>query len=212
MSDRAKRSFISVRSLRSDYPESFAYDGTERQFPAASNLTAFRRPGDPSMLRLDQQSWIDYPPPQRAESPVQLVQGWYYIIVGAWVALAIGSLQSPVCPLLNLSHFWMARIIGVIVVFVGLGLIYASKKKEPFSIAIGAPIFIALLISVFEVIAIVNDALPVTFILDTAMQAGFLIWWAVAIYKGEQLVRTNKRPVENNGDLAEVQRPITPSA
>jgi hypothetical protein len=147
------------------------------------------------MLRLDQQSWIDYPPPARTESPIQLIQGWYYILVGLWVAIGVGSLQSPVFPMQGLSQFWLARVIGILLALAGVGLVYASRQKASISFAIGAPIFLAVLIGLFEVVAMVNEALPTPFMLDTAMELGFLVWWAIAIYHGEELVRSKNEPV-----------------
>jgi hypothetical protein len=137
------------------------------------------------------QSLRDYPPPPRTESPIQLIQGWYYIFVGLWVALALGTLQSPVSPVLNLSHMWIVRGIGAGLALVGVGLIRASWRKDSISLAIGAPVALAVIIALSEVIAMANDVLPSTFLMDTGMEFGFLVWWAIAIYRGESLVRTN---------------------
>jgi len=140
------------------------------------------------------QSLRDYPPPPRSESPIQLLQGWYYVVVGLWVGIALGSFQSPISPVLDLSHMWVVRIVGTAFAIAGIGLIWASGQKESISLAIGGPFTMALLAGVAEVIALANDVLPTTFLLDAAMQFGFLVWWMVAIYKGESLVRSKPMP------------------
>lgn len=136
------------------------------------------------------QSLQDYPPPPRTESPIQLIQGWYYIFVGLWVALAIGTLQSPVSPVPHLSHMWIVRVMGAVLALVGVGLIHASRQKVSISLAIGVPVILAVLLTLCEFIAMANDVLPSTFLLDTGMEVGFLFWWAIAIYRGESLVHS----------------------
>jgi hypothetical protein len=131
----------------------------------------------------------DYPPPLRAESPVQLIQGWYYIFLGVLVALAIKTLQSPVSSGQDLSQLWIVRALGVGLALVGVGLIRASWRKESLSLAIGGPLTLAVLMALSEVIAMANDVLPTIFRIDTGMEFGFLVWWAFALYRGESLVR-----------------------
>jgi len=135
------------------------------------------------------QSLRDYPPPPRVEAPIQLLQGWYYLIAGLWVAAALGSFQSPVSPVMELNHMWFVRLLGVGLALAGVGLIYASRKKESISLAIGAPLTIAVFVSVAEIIALANDLLPATFLMDTGMELGFIFWWALALYHGTILTR-----------------------
>jgi hypothetical protein len=138
------------------------------------------------MLVAEERSLRDYPPPRRAEVPIQLIQGWYYLVVGLWVAIGITSLQSPSHSTLELSHMWIARAIGLVAAVVGIGLIIASRQKKAIFLASGGPIALAVLIIILEVIAMVTDLLPATFLLDTGMEFGFLIWWTFALY---QIVR-----------------------
>jgi hypothetical protein len=86
---------------------------------------------------------------------------------------------------------WIVRGIGAGLALVGVGLIRASWRKDSISLAIGAPVALAVIIALSEVIAMANDVLPSTFLMDTGMEFGFLVWWAIAIYRGESLVRTN---------------------
>jgi hypothetical protein len=135
------------------------------------------------MLVAEERSLRDYPPPRRAEAPIQLIQGWYYVVVGLWVAIGITSLQSPSHPTLDLGHIWIARAFGLVAAVVGIGLILASRQKKALFLASGGPIVLAVLIIILEVIAMVTDLLPTTFLLDTGVEFGFLIWWTFAMYQ-----------------------------
>jgi hypothetical protein len=151
------------------------------------------------MSTAEELSIRDYPPPARAESPVQLVQGWYYVVIGLWVAIGIASLQSPTQPTLNLTHFWIVRAIGAFMAVVGIGMIRASRQKESISLATGGPIALAVVLGLAEVVALANGLLPATFMMDTGMEFGFLVWWAVALYHGESLIRRPHSPVDGMG-------------
>jgi hypothetical protein len=135
------------------------------------------------MAVAEERSIRNYPPPRRAESPIQLIQGWYYVAIGLWVAIGLTSLQSPSHPTLDLSHMWIVRVIGLVAAVVGIGLIRASRQKQAIFLASGGPIALAVLIILLEVIAMVTDLLPTTFLLDTGMEFGFLIWWTFALYQ-----------------------------
>jgi hypothetical protein len=128
------------------------------------------------------QSLRDYPPPSRKESPIQLIQGWYYVVVGLWVALAIETLQSPTIPVLNLSHLWIVRVFGASLALVGIGLIYASKRKESIPSAVGGPMIVAVMVGLAEIVALANGVLPTTFLMDSFMELWFVVWWMVALY------------------------------
>jgi hypothetical protein len=132
------------------------------------------------------QSLRDYPPPVRSESPVQLFQGWYYIIVGLWVAFAIGTLQSPTLPVYNLSTMWFVRGIGLCLALAGVWLVRASRRRESVTLGTSGPITVALLIGVSETIAMANSVLPITFIMDTCMEFCFLVWWMLAARSGSK--------------------------
>jgi hypothetical protein len=151
------------------------------------------------MSAAEELSIRDYPPPARAESPIQLIQGWYYVVIGLWVAIGIAYLQSPTQPTLNLTHLWIVRGIGALVAVVGIGLIRASRQKESISLATGGAIALAVVLGLIEVVAMANGLLPATFMLDTGMEFGFLIWWMVALYYGESLIRRPHPPVDGMG-------------
>jgi hypothetical protein len=122
------------------------------------------------------------PPPPRPESPIQTVQGWYYLIAGLAVALGIATLQSVTGPRVDLPNLWIARVFGVVVACIGVGLIIAAKRTERVRAAIGGPMLLAAVLALINVIGMANGALPMTFLIDLAMEIGFITWWAFELY------------------------------
>ncbi len=134
------------------------------------------------MLVAEERSIRDYPAPRRIEAPIQLIQGCYWIVVGCWVAVAISSFQSSSHPTLDLSHMWIARLVGAVAALAGVGLIIASRQTRSIYLASGIAIGLAVFILVLEVVAMVMRLLPTTFLLDSGVEIGFLMWWAFAMY------------------------------
>jgi uncharacterized membrane protein YoaT (DUF817 family) len=130
----------------------------------------------------------DYPPPPRVESPIQLIQGWYYVLIGLLVAVGIGTMQSPTYPEMALARLWFVRCLGAAFALIGFGMIKASRRFEMKALTIWGPILIAVITGLCEVVAIANSQLPPTFLLDTGMEFGFVAWWVIAFYYGDAVV------------------------
>lgn len=125
---------------------------------------------------------INYPPTPRMESPVQFIQGWYYVIAGLWVAIGLSSLQSPAVQLVNLHHAWFIRLMGIVAVVIGVGLIAVSRWRRNYFLGTWAPIIFASVVTILNVVGMANAVLPSTFLVDLTMEIGFLVWWAVILY------------------------------
>jgi hypothetical protein len=125
---------------------------------------------------------INDPPPPRPESPIQLIQGWYYVIAGLAVAIALPTLQSITGPPVDLPNLWIVRAVAAAVACIGVAMIIASRRVERIRIAIGGPIVLAVILALLNVVGIANGALPMTFLLDIGMEIGFLAWWAFELY------------------------------
>ena len=122
------------------------------------------------------------PPPPRPESPIQLIHGWYYLIVGLWVAIGLSTLQTVAGPPRDIDHLWFVRVIGALVAAAGVGLIIASRRVEPIRAASGGAMGLALILALLEGAGMAAGTLPTTFLLDIGMQLGFLTWWVVDLY------------------------------
>jgi hypothetical protein len=136
-----------------------------------------------------QQSLKDYQPPPRAESPVLLLQGWYYVIAGLWAASGLSTLQAPTLPGFGFTQMWEIRVIGSVIALIGVVLIRASKRNESVAEVSFVAIATALVLGILELVLLLNDQLPMTFLIDAGMQLGFLFWWAVATILGEIFTR-----------------------
>lgn len=129
------------------------------------------------MLSAEGSSLRNYPPPQRPETPVQLLQGWYYLVGGLWVTIWITSLQSPTLPWIDLYHDWIVRIAGLCVAVVGVWLIYSSRRAKAPRGAILVSTFLSISLALSEAIALFNGVLPTTFLIEV----GFFVWWMFVI-------------------------------
>jgi len=122
------------------------------------------------------------PPPPRPESPIQFIQGCYYLIAGVGVAIGLTTLQSVTGPPTDLPHLWIARVLGAAVAAAGVGLIIASRRVDPIRIAVGGPMLLALVLTLINTLGVATGSLPKTFLLDIGMELGFLTWWACELY------------------------------
>src|SRR4051812_31674047 len=96
------------------------------------------------------------PPPPRPGSPIQTVQGWYYVIAGLAVALGLSTLQSATGRGVDLPHLWIARVVGALIACCGLGLIVAAGRVERYRVAVGGPMILALMLALIDVVGIAN--------------------------------------------------------
>jgi len=131
--------------------------------------------GDPGPRRND-------PPPPRPESPIQLIQGSYYLVAGLFVAIGLNALQSVAGPQRDVDHLWYVRLCGALVAAAGVGLIIASRRIGQIRAATGGAMGLALILALLEGAGLAAGILPMTFLLDIGMQLGFLAWWATDLY------------------------------
>jgi len=131
--------------------------------------------GDPGPRRND-------PPPPRSESPIQFIQGCYYLVVGLWVAIGLGTLQTVAGPQRDIDGLWFVRVIGAVVAAAGVGLIVASRRVEQVRAATGGAMGLALILALLEGAGMAAGTLPTTFLIDIGMQLGFLAWWVTDLY------------------------------
>ena len=109
---------------------------------------------------------------------VELVQGWYYVIVGVWVAIAPTYVPWPSMSghLSGLSHFWIYRTVGLATGVVGIVFILDRRRKPVPGFAglgLGWPLFVGLL----DAICVINSILPASYLMDLGMQVTFIICW-----------------------------------
>ena len=131
--------------------------------------------GDPGPRRND-------PPPPRPESPIQLIQGCYYLAAGLGVAIGLAGLQTVAGPQHDIGSLWFVRLIAAVVAAAGAGLIVASRRVEPVRAAAGGAMALALILALLEGAGLAAGILPTTFLLDIGMQLGFLAWWVTDLY------------------------------
>ncbi len=156
-------------------------------------------PYDPA-LAATEQSKTEYPPPPRSTSPIQAVQGGYYIVAGLLVACALGWLQSSVNQdRVNIANLWPIRICGVILALYGAGLIYASRQRPSLGWATWGAILVAILVTAVDVVCMTTGVFPLTFMVDVTLQLGFLLWWGLALAFGASMIYHPQRGINQVG-------------
>jgi hypothetical protein len=151
------------------------------------------------MPQLDPNRPDVYPPPPRRESPIQLFQGCYYVLVGLWVAIGLSTWQSPAAPVDALRYEWFVRLAAAIAAAIGIGLILVSRRRTPSFAGTWTGILTPLVIALVEVIGLALRQLPYTFLIELVLEVGFFAWWMVSLYWRPLSVMRPASPVEQMG-------------
>ena len=130
---------------------------------------------------------------------VELFQGWYYVLVGLWVAISPTSfpLQSIWGPIYDLDHYWVFRATACLTAGVGV-LFIIDRRNKPIVGTTGLGLGWPMIVGTLEVICVINGLLPAGYLLDLAMQVAFFSCWAYMT----QLVWRGNRLSQNSGKAA----------
>jgi hypothetical protein len=113
-----------------------------------------------------------------------LLQGACYLLSGAWALVHIESFQRVTG---QKTDLWLVKTVGLLLVGIGAGLILAAMRRQfdPALILIAMASAAALL--AIDVTYALKRVIPPIYLLDAAVEAAFLGWWAVCL-GGEELV------------------------
>jgi hypothetical protein len=128
---------------------------------------------------------------------VQVIQGAYYIISGLLVAFLVGTLQGPADHPQPGSNLWLVRIVALVAAGFGVALLISGLRKGRPFIGAGAGMIAALILLAQTSAGMALDVLPLTFLLDAAMELMFLVWWAATMISRveAEFSRMSPRPV-----------------
>lgn len=108
------------------------------------------------------------------------IQGTYYFITGLWPILHMTSFMAVTGPKFDL---WLVETVGVLVLFIGLGLLIAASKNEvsfPLSIIAAGS---ALGLLCIDIIYVWSGVISTIYLLDAFVELILLIAWVAYIYK-----------------------------
>lgn len=108
------------------------------------------------------------------------IHGTYYFISGLWPILHMTSFMAVTGPKLDL---WLVETVGVLVLFIGLGLLTAAQKNEvsfPLSIIAAGS---ALGLTCIDVIYVWLGVISPVYLLDAVIELILLTAWVAYIYK-----------------------------
>jgi energy-converting hydrogenase Eha subunit E len=107
-----------------------------------------------------------------------IAQGSYYLITGLWAIVHIESFQKITGPKIDL---WLVKTVGLLLAVIGTGLLLAAYRQQldPALILIAIGSAAALLI--IELVYVAKRTISRIYLLDAAVEAGLIAWWAVAV-------------------------------
>lgn len=121
-----------------------------------------------------------------------IIHGLYLLITGIWPIIHMESFVAITGPK---EDYWLVRTVGMLVFFIGLGLLIAGIKKHvPFSL-----IFIAggsaLGFILINVTYVWQGIIPWVYLLDVGIELVLLLSWIVLTYQsGEYELFHERQP------------------
>jgi hypothetical protein len=116
--------------------------------------------------------------PSKPAAALQMVQGGYYVLAGLLVALAVETITGPTDYPERPASLWPVRVVALAVAGLGVALI-ASGRTAAFTLPAWTGMWAALLLLLLTVVGMGMGVLPMTFLIDTALEALFLGCWVV---------------------------------
>jgi hypothetical protein len=122
---------------------------------------------------------------------VASVQGTVYLTTGAWPVLHLRSFEAITGPKVD---GWLVKTVGGLLVAVGIGELMAARRDtvsdEVAAIGAGAAMTLGSVAGIYAVRGRVRKV----YLLDTAMEAAFVIAWAVATRRARRSMRQSEAP------------------
>lgn len=107
------------------------------------------------------------------------IQGIYYLLTGVWPLVDIDSFMIVTGP----KHdIWLVRTVGALVIPIGLVLLIAAIRKEPFiqTVVLGAASAAAF--TAIDTVYAFNDVIRDIYLADAGAQVIFIAGWLVFVF------------------------------
>ena len=108
---------------------------------------------------------------------VALLQGSYYLITGLWAIVHIESFQKITGPKTDL---WLVKTVGLLLAVIGAGLLLAAYRQQLDPALIVIAVGSAAALIAIEVVYVAKRTISRIYLMDAAIEAGLIAWWAVA--------------------------------
>lgn len=119
-----------------------------------------------------------------------VIQGTYYMITGLWPLINIETFMMVTGPKRDL---WLVKTVGALVIPVGLVLLIAARRKEPFIQTIVLAVTSAIAFTVIDVVYSLNDTIWDIYLIDSAVQVVFIAGWIIfALANNDKLNKTKE--------------------
>jgi hypothetical protein len=107
---------------------------------------------------------------------VLALQGAYYLITGIWPLLSIETFEAVTGPK---TDDWLVQTVGVLAAVIGATLLVGATRRGPSREVLILSVLSILGFAAVDVVFVLRGAIGSIYLVDTAIQAVFLIWLGI---------------------------------
>jgi hypothetical protein len=107
-----------------------------------------------------------------------ILQGSYYLITGLWALVHIESFQKITGPK---TDIWLVKTVGLLLAVIGAALLLAAYRQQFDPALILTAMGSAAALMAIELVYVAKRTISRVYLLDAAVEAGLIAWWAVAV-------------------------------
>ncbi|RJQ65710.1 MAG: hypothetical protein C4519_27390 [Desulfobacteraceae bacterium] len=102
------------------------------------------------------------------------IQGLYYLVMGLWPVLNIGSFEEVTGPKTDL---WLVKTVGILIVVCGFVLVLSAYRRRIRLEVAFLGIGIALALIIIELVYVTIGTISPIYLLDAVVQALLIVGW-----------------------------------
>jgi hypothetical protein len=119
---------------------------------------------------------------------VAQVQGWFYLVTGAWPLVAGTSFQAVTG---FKTNFWLAQTVGLLLVVSGAAMLQAARKRRLTPEIMGLAAGQAAVLGVMDVYAVSQPGATGVYLLDVPVELALVVawirvWWLASSFAAAQ--------------------------
>lgn len=114
---------------------------------------------------------------------LSIVHGLYFLLAGIWPVIHMSSFIAVTGPKIDL---WLVRTVGMLVFFIGAGLLGAAAKKEITFPMILVIVGSSLSLMFIDVIYVWQNVISPIYLLDAIAELVLVTCWVVFLYQSEE--------------------------
>lgn len=114
---------------------------------------------------------------------LSIVHGLYFLLTGIWPVIHMSSFLAVTGPKMDL---WLVRTVGMLVFFIGAGLLGAAAKKEITFPLILVVFGSSISLMFIDIIYVWQNVIPPIYLLDAIAELVLVGCWVVFLYQSDE--------------------------